>query len=278
MSTSLLGYAGKKVIVTGGGGAGMGAAAVGILAGLGAQVHVLDFKEPPVPVASHQAVDLKDPDAMTRAIDNIGDGIDALFNCVGVPGNRTSDLDTFIINFAGVRHLTQEVISRMNDGGAIATISSNAGENWERAKDAYAELVAHTSFTEATEWFAAHQELLIPGKATSAYRVSKEAANAWSILAAPSLGARGIRQNAVMPGFTETPMGAEFREVLGDSYFEKYATPLQRYLTPEEPAKAMIFLNSGLASGITGVSLMVDGGAGAVEKKSAMPLAGAAGQ
>jgi NAD(P)-dependent dehydrogenase (short-subunit alcohol dehydrogenase family) len=272
MSGSILGYEGKKVIVTGGGGAGMGAAAVGIVAGLGAEVHVLDFKEPPVPVASHQAVDLKDPEAMSAAIGNIGGGIDALFNCVGVPGNRTSDLDTFLINFAGVRHLTDEVVKRMNDGGAVATIASNAGENWERSRDAYQELVATKTFAEAAEWFQSHPELLTPGKATSAYRVSKEAANAWSILAAPALGERGIRQNAVMPGFTETPMGAEFRDVLGAGYFEEYPTPLGRYLKPEEPAKAMVFLNSNLASGITGISILVDGGAAAVLKSAPLTV------
>ena len=265
MSMSFLGYQGKKVIVTGGGGAGMGSAAVEILVELGAEVHVLDFKAPPVPVASHQSVDLKDPAAMTQAIENIGDGIDALFNCVGVPGNRTSDPDTFSINFSGVRHLTQEVVKRMQDGGAIATIASNAGANWERAKEAYGQLVAGESFSDATQWFTDHPELLTPGKSTSAYRVSKEAVNAWSILAAPALGARGIRQNAVMPGFTETPMGAEFREVLGEGYFETYPTPLERFLNPNEPAKALLFLNSELASGITGVSIMVDGGAAAAD-------------
>src|SRR5262249_40250544 len=53
-------YEGKRVVVSGGGGAGMGAAAVEGLAELGAEIHVLDLREPPIAVASHQAVDLRD--------------------------------------------------------------------------------------------------------------------------------------------------------------------------------------------------------------------------
>ena len=47
-------YEGKRVVVSGGGGAGMGAAAVEGLAELGAEIHVLDLKDPPIKVASHQ--------------------------------------------------------------------------------------------------------------------------------------------------------------------------------------------------------------------------------
>ena len=44
----LWGYEGKRVVVSGGGGAGMGAAAVRDLVELGAEVHVFDLKEPAV--------------------------------------------------------------------------------------------------------------------------------------------------------------------------------------------------------------------------------------
>ena len=74
--TSAWGYEGSRVIVSGGGGAGMGAAAVRHLSDLGAEVHVLDLKEPPVAVASYHAVDLRDPDATAAAVDKIGGTID----------------------------------------------------------------------------------------------------------------------------------------------------------------------------------------------------------
>src|SRR6476659_3776031 len=77
-------YEGKRVVVSGGGGAGMGAAAVEGLAELGAEIHVLDLKDPPVKVASHQVVDLRDPHAVTAAIEKIGRTIDALFTAASL--------------------------------------------------------------------------------------------------------------------------------------------------------------------------------------------------
>src|SRR5688572_26721880 len=99
--SSVWSYDGMRVVVSGGGGAGMGAATVKELVDLGAEVHVLDLKDPPVQVASHQVVDLKDPDATAAAIDKIGTKIDALFNCAGLPGPPFSDLDTMLVNFVG---------------------------------------------------------------------------------------------------------------------------------------------------------------------------------
>lgn len=256
-------YKGKKILVTGGGGSGMGAAAVSALIDCGAEVHVLDVRAPSREGASFISVDLKDPEAIEAAVAEIGGGLDALFNCVGVAGNRTSDLDTFLINFVGVRHLTDIAMDYLKDGGAIATISSNAGENWRKNADGYAELVARNSFQDAIDWFESNQHLLEPRVPTSAYRVSKQAVAAWGVLTAAERGQRGIRQNTIMPGFTETPMGTDFREVLDEGYFATYPQPLGRYLAPTEPAKALLFLNSDLASGLTGVTLTVDGGAAA---------------
>ena len=82
-------YEGKRVVVSGGGGAGMGAAAVEGLAELGAEIHVLDLKDPPVDVASHQIVDLRDPDAVAAAIDTIGGRIDACSTPPACPERRS---------------------------------------------------------------------------------------------------------------------------------------------------------------------------------------------
>ncbi len=79
-------YEGKRVLVSGGGGSGMGAAAVRDLLELGAEVHVFDLKEPEVEVASYRAVDLRDPAAITAAVAELGGPVDRLFNCAGLPG------------------------------------------------------------------------------------------------------------------------------------------------------------------------------------------------
>ena len=128
--TAAWGYEDSRVIVSGGGGAGMGAAVVRHLSDLGAEVHVLDLKEPPVQVASHQAVDLRDPDATAAAVETIGGTIDALFNCAGLPGMKFPDLDVMLVNFVGMRHLAELVSARMEAGAAIASISSTAGSGY----------------------------------------------------------------------------------------------------------------------------------------------------
>ena len=61
LMASVWGYEGQRTIVGGGGGGGMGAAVVRHLVDLGAEVHVLDLKEPPVAVASYESVDLPRP-------------------------------------------------------------------------------------------------------------------------------------------------------------------------------------------------------------------------
>ena len=58
--SDVLGYAGKRVIVTGCF-SGMGAAVAQILLDLGAEVHGFDYKNASLPLASFTNVDLRDP-------------------------------------------------------------------------------------------------------------------------------------------------------------------------------------------------------------------------
>jgi NAD(P)-dependent dehydrogenase (short-subunit alcohol dehydrogenase family) len=248
-------YDGRRIVVTGGGGAGMGAALVTEAIAQGAEVHVLDRKEPPVAVASHQDVDLTDPDAMAAAVDTIGGSIDALFNCVGVAGPPVvSELVTMLVNFAGIRHLTELVVERMGAGGAVATITSTAGIAWQERRDQWLELLATDGFDEATAWCEAHPDAIATG-----YKPSKEAATAWTMYACNALGARGIRINCTMPGPTDTPLLPNFKQRTGD-FLDRMPIPLGRFQTPLEQAQALLFLNSPAASGITGTALVVDGG------------------
>src|ERR1700736_886124 len=103
---SVWSYEGKRVLVSGGGGEGMGAAAVRDLVELGADVHVFDIKEPTSEVASYRSVDLRDPTAIEGALSGLGGPLDALFNCAGLPGPPFSGLDVMLVNFIAARHLT----------------------------------------------------------------------------------------------------------------------------------------------------------------------------
>jgi len=249
-------YAGKRVIVTGGGGSGMGSAVVEQLSALGAEVHVLDLREPTHEVASFHAVDLGDPDAITGAADAIGGPVDALFNCVGVPGPPFVEaLDTMLINFAGVRLLSDAVAEQMPAGGAIVSVASAAAAGWQQQLDSFLGLVQTDGFAEARPWCEANPELV-----GAAYTPSKVAITIWTAYACSDLGARGIRINCTLPGPTETPMLPDFKEKLRDGYWDEYPIPLGRFQTPAEQAGALVFLGSDAAAAITGVALLTDGG------------------
>jgi 3-oxoacyl-[acyl-carrier protein] reductase len=72
------------------------------------------------------------------------------------------------------------------------------------------------------------------------------------------LGRKGIRVNAVAPGFIYTPMTASIPEKILDMMKEK--TPLKRLGKPEDVANTLLFLSSDEASFINGAVISVDGG------------------
>jgi 3-oxoacyl-[acyl-carrier protein] reductase len=77
---------------------------------------------------------------------------------------------------------------------------------------------------------------------------------------AKELGARGVRVNAIAPGYIDTPMTQalpeETRKLIVD------ATPLKSIGSTSDVANAVVFLASPRASFVTGVVLPVDGGLG----------------
>lgn len=90
------------------------------------------------------------------------------------------------------------------------------------------------------------------------YSASKGAVDSYVRSLAKELGPSGIRVNAVSPGVIDTDMLNGYSdEDLKDLADE---TPLGRLGTPEEVAKAMLFLSSDAASFITGQIIGVNGG------------------
>ncbi|MEZ0167143.1 SDR family oxidoreductase [Microvirga sp. TS319] len=70
---------------------------------------------------------------------------------------------------------------------------------------------------------------------------------------------RGLRVNAISPGYTLTPMNLRPEVAEQRKVFEA-ETPLQRMATVDEMVGPAIFLLSRAASFVTGVDLLVDGG------------------
>jgi NAD(P)-dependent dehydrogenase (short-subunit alcohol dehydrogenase family) len=97
------------------------------------------------------------------------------------------------------------------------------------------------------------------------YAASKAGLRAVTRIFAVELVARGIRVNMVSPGPTETPIiyrNPGMDEQAADALRQMMIanTPMKRMGTPEEIARAVLFLASDEASFITGVDLFVDGG------------------
>jgi NAD(P)-dependent dehydrogenase (short-subunit alcohol dehydrogenase family) len=90
-----------------------------------------------------------------------------------------------------------------------------------------------------------------------AYNVSKAGVAHFSRMLASEWGDRGVRVNAVAPGFSATEMLTSDQS-LRDSWISQ--VPLGRFLQPYEIANAVAFLVSDAASAITGALLLADGG------------------
>jgi len=75
---------------------------------------------------------------------------------------------------------------------------------------------------------------------------------------AKELGSRGIRANAIAPGFIITEMTHQLSEGVREEWAKQI--PLKRGGTPEDVANAALFLASDLSSYISGQVIQVDGG------------------
>ena len=75
---------------------------------------------------------------------------------------------------------------------------------------------------------------------------------------AKELGSRGIRANAIAPGFIITDMTAQLSQEVRDEWAQKI--PLRRGGTPQDVANVALFLASDLSSYVSGQTIHVCGG------------------
>jgi 3-oxoacyl-[acyl-carrier protein] reductase len=99
----------------------------------------------------------------------------------------------------------------------------------------------------------------IKGNAGQAnYAASKAGIIGFTKSVAIELGSRGIRSNAIAPGFIETEMTEKLDEKTVQSWRD--GIPLKRGGKPKDVADACVFLGSDMASYISGQVIQVDGG------------------
>jgi NAD(P)-dependent dehydrogenase (short-subunit alcohol dehydrogenase family) len=105
---------------------------------------------------------------------------------------------------------------------------------------------------------------LVAFATASAYTAAKHGVVGLTKTAALEYADRGIRVNAVCPGFIETPMVMErgVQAGVNPEVYQQIADlhPIKRLGKPEEIVAAVVWLCSDAASFVTGVALNVDGG------------------
>lgn len=190
-------------------------------------------------VATHDG-----PAVIVQAAVDAHGGIDVLHNNVGIgagdgPPHRLSDDAYDLIMDVNLRAMWRTCraavpVLRASEHGAIVNISSLAS-------------------------------IAAAGNLT-AYKLSKAGVNALTQNLAVTNARYGVRANAILPGFIDTPMAVDAaarardleRSVVADA--RASAVPLGRQGTGWDVANAALFLASDEAAFITGITLLVDGG------------------
>jgi 3-oxoacyl-[acyl-carrier protein] reductase len=181
------------------------------------------------------AVDVTDEASVAAAFESAGE-LDAVVSCAGF-SNIGLIVDLAVDDFravidcclVGAFTVAKYAGRQLRDGGSLVSISSlNARQ---------------------------------PAIGMSAYCAAKAGLSMLTQVAALEMAPKGIRVNAVAPGFVHTPLteGAAMVPGVVEEYIEN--TALGRAGTPEDIANAVLFLCSEAASWMTGEVLDLNGGA-----------------
>ena len=240
--------AGRRILITGAG-AGIGATTARAAVELGARVAILD-RDGPAANGTAQALgpqralavigDVTDASAIARALDEMAHrwgGIDALVNNAGIYDHAPLLELTperwrrvFDVNLFAAVEASNAAALRMEPGGAIVNVSSVLGQ--------------------------------VAAPSRGPYCVSKAALIALTKMQAIEWADRGIRVNAIAPGYIDNEAVRSFEAAGGmDGSAVRKRTPLHRLGTEEEVAAGILFLlDPARASYVTGTVLEVSGG------------------
>lgn len=274
------GYKGKTCVVTGAA-TGMGQAAVDMMLDLGAEVYTLDVKPVKVPVKQALTVDLSDKAAIDEAFRQLPEKFDKFFGFAGVGGVRESFALTVRVNFLANKYITEEYLTeRILPGGAMAYVSSIGGVGWLEYQDEYLDVVKAASYDEAVRLIEAKKVLQAPlPPGMLGYVFAKRALIYYAKMMVPVFAEKNVRINTISPGITATPLLAnDWLPAFGAGAIEAgNLGAVRRYAEPREMGEPMVFLNSDMASYISGTDLRVDYGFKAMRdlaSQNKLPFAG----
>ena len=250
----LISLEGRVAVITGAA-SGIGRATAGLLADAGADVALIDIAEPGGEAAAAQINDsgakakffhcnvISDFDCKgtVEEICEEFDRIDILFNNAGVIQRKNiieleeSQWDLVVdVSLKAIFLLSRCVIPKMAEIGSGSII--NTGSGWG----------------------------LKGGPQAAAYCAAKGGVVNLTRAMAIDHGRQGIRVNCVCPGDIDTPLlRSEARQLgVNEEEFMKESAerPLNRVGTPEDVARAVLFLAGNMSGWITGTSIVVDGG------------------
>jgi len=249
-------YEGKRVIVTGGA-SGVGAALLNVLAEIDvAHVTVADVREPEGPHDEFRCVDLADEVAVDGFAASVDGPVHALFNNAGVAD--TSPAQTVIgVNYLALRRLSESLLDRIPEGGAIVNTASTAGGQWATHLAELTEVLQLTGWDDALAWVDAN----LAGLDVQPYFFSKELVQLYTLRSSRPTMRRGVRTNAVCPSPIETPLLADFRATMTDTIIDWNISECNgRTVTAREVAMVLAFLGSDAALYVNGVNLLIDAG------------------
>lgn len=230
---------GRVAVVTGAA-RGIGAACADALEGAGATVVRVDVLEGD----NVTACDVSSKPAVDALVDGVvaqHGRLDAIANVAGiikdggVVGLTEVDLDRIIaVNLKGVLFGCQAALRHLPAGGAIVNMASAGG--------------------------------VMPAPTVAGYGMSKAAVISLTRSLAQEVGARGIRVNAVAPGFTITPMTTRHIDGSDPTQVEQLrdaagkANPMRENVEPDDLAAAVLYLVADASKHVTGQVLHVNAG------------------
>jgi NAD(P)-dependent dehydrogenase (short-subunit alcohol dehydrogenase family) len=248
-------YENKRVVVTGGA-TGVGAGLLEVLAEQGAaHVTVLDLKEPTGPHTRFMQCDLSDQVAVVAAVAAIDGPVDVLFNNAGV-ADTLPPATVISVNYLALRSLSEGLLPKMPEGGAIVNTASTAGGQWPSRIDMINEVLDLGGNWESTlAWLDSHDI------GTAPYFFSKELVQVYTLRSSRPTLQRGVRTNSVCPSPIDTPLLKDFRETMSDKLIDwNIEQGNGRPVTPREVGLVLAFLGSDAAVYVNGVNLLVDAG------------------
>lgn len=238
---------GKSTLVTGGS-SGIGLAIARRFAAEGATVYLTGRRKAELDAAVEQVgargiavqgdvSDLGDLDLLFAEIANRSGRLDVVVANAGVgeygPLGAITEEEydrTTSINLKGTIFTVQKALPLLTAGASVVLLSSSAALR------------------------------AVPG--LGVYAATKAAIRNLARTWAAELAGRGIRVNALTPGFVETPGGDELRAAFphGDGPTAAEQSPLGRAGRPDEVAATAVYLAGDQSTFTTGAELVVDGG------------------